>query len=57
LANRIYLRRYFALRPYSRQQLARWLIPVAAGRLEEKIPGERDKLLALIDAGLAHLQR
>jgi aminoglycoside phosphotransferase (APT) family kinase protein len=57
LANRIYLRRYFALAPHSREQLARWLIPVAAGRLEEKIPGEREKLLAIIQAGVAKLRR
>jgi aminoglycoside phosphotransferase (APT) family kinase protein len=57
LADRIYLRRYFALRPRSREQLARWLIPVAAGRLIEKIPGEREKLLAIIESGLARLQR
>lgn len=57
LADRIYLRRYFALRPGSREQLARWLIPVAAGRLVEKIPGEREKLLAIIETGVAKLQR
>ena len=55
LANRIYLWRYFALRPGSRRQLEAWLIPVAAARLEEQIPGEREKLLAIIDSGLARL--
>jgi len=57
LADRIYLRRYFALRPGSREQLTRWLIPVATARLEEEIPGEREKLLAIIETGVAKLQR
>ncbi len=57
LANLIYLQRYASLRPYSRRQLAAWLIPVAAARLEEKIPGEREKLLTIVETGLARLQR
>jgi aminoglycoside phosphotransferase (APT) family kinase protein len=57
LANRIYLERYFALQPRRRRQLGAWYVPVAAARLEEQIPGEREKLLPIIDAGLAQWER
>jgi aminoglycoside phosphotransferase (APT) family kinase protein len=57
LANRLYLERYFALRPRGREQLAAWMIPVAAARLEEQIPGEREKLLPIIEGGLAELEQ
>ena len=47
-----YLRRYFQLRPASREQLAAWQLPVAAGRLSEDIPEEREQMLALVKASL-----
>ncbi len=49
----VYLRRYMQLRPASRSELAAWQLPVAAGRLSEDIPEERDQVLALVEASLA----
>ena len=37
LLTRLYLRRYFQLRPGKRNDLARWMIPVAAARLVEGV--------------------
>ncbi len=45
-----YLRRYFQLRPDSRAALSAWMLPVAAARLEDGIPEEQSRLLALIRA-------
>lgn len=51
---RAYLARYLALHPSVTQQSIRtWLIPVAAARLREGIPGEQETLLTLIQAYLA----
>jgi Ser/Thr protein kinase RdoA (MazF antagonist) len=47
-----YLRRYLQLRPASRQELAAWRLPVAAARLSEDIPEEREQVLALVEASL-----
>jgi len=47
LFHAVYLRRYFQLRPDSRQGLAAWQLPVAAARLSEDIPEERERVLAL----------
>jgi aminoglycoside phosphotransferase (APT) family kinase protein len=55
LVHRAYLARYFRLRPGSRQQLRRWQIPVAAARLAEQIPGEQERLLAIVRNGLREL--
>jgi hypothetical protein len=53
---RIYLARYFELHPHlSRKHLAPWLIPVAIGRLGERIPGEQGSLMVLIDNTLVAL--
>lgn len=46
--HRVYLKRYTKLRPEGRARLARWQPIVAAARLAENIPGERDRLMALI---------
>ncbi len=46
-----YLRRYFQLRPGSRQLLAAWQVPVAAGHLEEGIV-EEERLVALVASGV-----
>ena len=45
---RIYLRRYFHNSPYTRREFQDWLLPVAAGRLSEKIPHEAQPLLAYV---------
>ena len=49
-----YLKRYLQLRPASREQIAVWQLPVAAARLAEDIPEEKDRLLALIEASLQY---
>jgi thiamine kinase-like enzyme len=47
--NRIYLARYLKRNPDVRwEAIERWMVPVAAGRLNEKIPGEQEALLAII---------
>ena len=45
---RIYLRRYFRQSPYTRTGLNDWLLPVAAGRLSENIPHEKEALLDFV---------
>lgn len=46
---RSYLARYLALRPQAtRAAVKMWIIPVAAARLQERIAGEEEPLLALI---------
>ena len=52
LFHSIYLRRYLRLRSGSREQIAAWLLPVAAARLSEDIPEEEPRLLALVEANL-----
>jgi uncharacterized protein (TIGR02172 family) len=47
-----YLRRYFQLWPFAQAQMRAWLLPVAAARLFEGIPGEADQLVRLIEAAL-----
>jgi aminoglycoside phosphotransferase (APT) family kinase protein len=47
-----YLRRYRQLRPFNHADLARWLLPVAAARLDERIPGEETALLNLIQTAI-----
>lgn len=49
---RIYLRRYFQQSIYPRADLAAWLPVVAAGRLNENIPHEREALLSFVRAYL-----
>lgn len=49
-----YLDEYFRLNPhFTRPDLNRWLAPVAAARLEERIPGEAGPLLELVRLSLA----
>jgi uncharacterized protein (TIGR02172 family) len=50
---RIYLKRYFQLRPGDRGQLRAWQPVIAAARLSENIPQERNQLLAIVKAGLS----
>jgi hypothetical protein len=40
LLSGLYLRRYFQLRPGKRDDLARWIIPIAAARLVEGVDEE-----------------
>ena len=42
---------YFRLVPQARDEAQAWMPVVAAARLLEKVPGERDRLLRLV-AGL-----
>jgi uncharacterized protein (TIGR02172 family) len=44
---RIYRRRYFQLNPNDEQELERWIPVVAAGRLDEHIYFDEDRLLAI----------
>ena len=53
LFHMIYLNRYFRLRPGDRRQLTAWQTVVAAARLRESIPEERDRLLGLVKAGVS----
>ena len=46
--HRLYLRRYLRLRPGPRRQSEGWRLPAAAARLNERIPDEREALLALV---------
>lgn len=45
---RTYLTRYAAIRPFDRAELPRWMIPVAAARLAEGVPGEEPYLLRFL---------
>jgi aminoglycoside phosphotransferase (APT) family kinase protein len=50
---RAYITRYLKLHPgVSMAEIETWMIPVAAGRLMEKIPGEQKVLLAYIQEHL-----
>lgn len=51
----IYLRQYFRLSPYQRNQMAAWMLPVAAGRMQENIPHEQDALTKMVSRLLAKL--
>lgn len=51
LFHRTYLARYLELHPgVTRSEVRAWMIPVAAGRLSEAIPGEQEPLLNLIQS-------
>jgi aminoglycoside phosphotransferase (APT) family kinase protein len=47
-----YLKRYFELRPAGRDMLAAWQPIIAAARMNEKIAGERERLLEMVRRGL-----
>ena len=50
---RSYLRRYLELHPgVTRAQVEAWMLPVAAARLQEDIPGEREPILKYIREAL-----
>jgi aminoglycoside phosphotransferase (APT) family kinase protein len=48
----VYLRKYLKLRPVPHRQISAWLPVMAAARLAEPIPEERQRLLTLIETGL-----
>jgi uncharacterized protein (TIGR02172 family) len=52
----LYLKRYHQLYPGGLQQLISWQPIVAAARLSNEIPAEREHLLALVKAGLAQVE-
>jgi hypothetical protein len=50
---RTYLSRYLELHPgFTREAVTTWMVPVAAGRLKEGIPGEEENLLKFIQTHL-----
>jgi uncharacterized protein (TIGR02172 family) len=50
--NDIYLGHYFQLRQGSRDELEAWMLPVAAARLAEEVPGEQARLTAYVERKL-----
>jgi len=50
---RAYLNRYMSLVPDVNNEFPRWIPVIAAARLNEKIDGEQDALIAMINDGLA----
>ncbi len=53
LFRRTYLTHFFRLNPhFSRDALQTWMIPIAAARLTEGIPGEKEPLLSFLDSSL-----
>lgn len=49
LWNKVYLNEYCRLSHAKYEEIDRWMLPVAAARLREDVPGERAWLLGLID--------
>lgn len=47
--NRVYLNEYCRLSQAKMEDVRRWMLPVAAARLREDVPGERAWLMGLID--------
>jgi hypothetical protein len=50
-----YLRRYMQLRSVAQRDIEAWQMPVAAARLNESIPGEKSKLLRIVEMSLPGL--
>lgn len=48
LFHKLYLKRYFELRPDNKQQLAAWQYPIVAARLGDGIVEEQSQLLTLL---------
>jgi aminoglycoside phosphotransferase (APT) family kinase protein len=46
-----YLRHYFRLSGFDFKAMQEWLLPVAAARLAEQVPGDLERLLPLIEKG------
>jgi hypothetical protein len=47
-----YLRRYMKLNPIPKEEISRWMLPVAAARLLEGGPGEQETLLRMVEERL-----
>jgi aminoglycoside phosphotransferase (APT) family kinase protein len=47
-----YLKRYFQLSSYIQKEMEKWLVPVAAARLSERIEEEYEDILAFINEAL-----
>lgn len=47
-----YLNRYRQLRPFDYADLSKWMLPFAAARLDERISGEEQTLLSIINSSL-----
>lgn len=47
-----YVKRYFEVRPGGRAALTAWQPLVAAARLNEKVPGEAERLIGMVESGL-----
>ena len=45
----VYLNRYFKASPYTHKDLNAWLLPVAAARLSEEIPHEKEDLIKWVN--------
>ncbi|MUT66119.1 phosphotransferase family protein [Paenibacillus sp. NEAU-GSW1] len=50
--NEAYIQRYCELMGVGREAIERWMVPVAAERLRENVPGEREWLLTMIEEGM-----
>jgi uncharacterized protein (TIGR02172 family) len=50
LFNKIYLQRYFQLRPDAQPEFASWQLPIIAARLGDGIEPEQEKLMKLVNA-------
>ncbi|MFC5468137.1 phosphotransferase family protein [Cohnella suwonensis] len=55
ILNRVYLKEYCRLANIRFESINSWMLPVAAARLREKIPGEQKWLLNLIDNRLKQI--
>jgi aminoglycoside phosphotransferase (APT) family kinase protein len=52
LFHAVYLREYFKLQPFSHEEWQAWFLPLAAARLNERIPQEEQRLIDLVEASL-----
>ena len=53
---RTYINRYLELHPnVSKKEIVNWMVPVAAGRLAEAVPGEREPIIRFIKSHLLRL--
>jgi uncharacterized protein (TIGR02172 family) len=53
LYHQAYLKRYMSLIPDGSNELRKWMPVIAAARLDEKIEGEEEALMGMVQAGLA----
>lgn len=53
--NRVYLKEYCKQADIQPESIRQWILPVAAARLQENIPGEREWLIKLIVKQFKHM--